>query len=99
MYALAAASLDDATAKGATVPTPPLHLKHLACQVGCRTSGKGAEVVCQEDSSDLRTRQLDLVSRHSELHLSAVHLCAQKLDRLRGDHLCLVWMNAEAKVV
>ena len=103
---LSVAALDDVAAKGAVAPTPPLHLKHLACRVGCNTSirsilpyGQGAKVVFQKDSSDLSMGRTDLVSRHSELHLLAVHLCAQKLGRSGRDHLCLVSMNAKAEVV
>ena len=95
LHALAVAALDDATAKGAAAPTPLLHLENLAWVL----NSLGAELVCWEDSSDLSTGRPDFVSRHPKLHLPPVLVCAQKLGRSRGDHLYLVWVNAEAEVV
>ena len=55
-----------------------------------------------EDCSDLSMGRPDLVSRHPELHFPAVHLCAKKLGRSGGDHLCLLrvdGVDAEAETM
>ena len=60
---------------------------------------QGADLVCTEDQADLPLSASYLVPRHTELHLPAVHLCAQELSQLRGDHGTLATVNAEAEIV
>ena len=60
---------------------------------------KKVALVFPKDCSDLLVCRTDFVPRHTKLHFPAVYLCAHKLGRALGDHLGLLQVDAEAKVV